>query len=103
MAEKKVTDTKNKSSYSKKKKYKKKRKKHYKKKFYYRKKYCFFCKNDDIEIDYKNIGLMKRFISDNGKISPRRFTGTCAKHQRKLAIEIKKARKMALIPFTDKH
>lgn len=72
------------------------------KNFYFRKKVCFFCKNKDAEIDYKDIGLMKRFIAESFKISPRRFTGTCAKHQRKLVKEIKKARQMALIPYIEK-
>lgn len=70
---------------------------------FFRKKVCFFCKNADVAIDYKDVNLMKRFVAESGKISPRRFTGTCAKHQRKLSVEIKKARQMALIPFTDKH
>ena len=74
-----------------------------KKNFFLKKKVCFFCKNKESVIDYKDVSLMKRFISESGKISPRRFTGTCAKHQRKLATEIKKARQMALIHFTDKH
>lgn len=73
------------------------------KSFFFKKRVCFFCKNKDAVIDYKDVGLMKRFISESGKISPRRFTGTCAKHQRKLATEIKKARQMALIPYTDRH
>ncbi|KQC06475.1 MAG: hypothetical protein APR54_07180 [Candidatus Cloacimonas sp. SDB] len=72
------------------------------KNFYFKKKVCFFCKNKKAEIDYKDVGLMKRFISESFKISPRRFTGTCAKHQRKLVIEIKKARQMALIPYLEK-
>ena len=70
--------------------------------FFFRKKSCYFCKNKDVAIDYKDVNLMRRYIAESGKISPRRFTGTCAKHQRKLATEIKKARHMALIPFTDK-
>ncbi len=73
------------------------------KSFFFKKRVCFFCKNKDAVIDYKDVGLMKRFISESGKISPRRFIGTCAKHQRKLATEIKKARQMALIPYTDRH
>lgn len=74
-----------------------------KKKFSFRRKGCYFCKNKDVVIDYKDVPLLKRYISESGKISPRRFTGTCAKHQRKLVVEIKKARQMALLPFTDKH
>jgi len=74
-----------------------------KNKFFSRKKFCFFCKNKDIEIDYKNVGLMRRFTAENGKITPRKFTGTCAKHQRSISNEIKKARQMALIKYTDMH
>ncbi|MBN1327739.1 MAG: 30S ribosomal protein S18 [Candidatus Cloacimonetes bacterium] len=73
-----------------------------KNKFFFRKKVCFFCKNRDVSIDYKDVNLMRRFISESGKISPRRFTGTCAKHQRRLVVEIKKARQMALISYTEK-
>lgn len=76
--------------------------KYKKNKFIFKKKVCFFCKHEDALIDYKDVGLMRRFISDSGKISPRRFTGTCAKHQRKLAVEIKKARQMALISYLEK-
>ena len=72
-------------------------------KFLFKKKVCFFCKNKDSAIDYKDVGLLKRFIAENGKITPRRFTGACTKHQRKIAVEIKKARQMALIQYTDKH
>ncbi len=71
--------------------------------FFFKKKVCFFCKNKDVVLDYKDVELMRRFIAESGKISPRRFTGTCAKHQRKLSTEIKKARQMALIPFTERH
>jgi len=74
-----------------------------KKKFFFKKRVCFFCSNKNTVIDYKDVGLMKRFVSESGKISPRRFTGTCAKHQKKITVEIKKARQMALLPFTDKH
>jgi small subunit ribosomal protein S18 len=74
-----------------------------KKKFFFKKRVCFFCSNKNTVIDYKDVGLMKRFVSESGKISPRRFTGTCAKHQKKVTVEIKKARQMALLPFTDKH
>jgi small subunit ribosomal protein S18 len=74
-----------------------------KKNFLFKKRVCFFCKNKDSVIDYKDVGLMRRFVAESGKISPRRFTGTCAKHQKKLTVEIKKARQMALLHFTDKH
>ncbi|MDD3632897.1 MAG: 30S ribosomal protein S18 [Candidatus Syntrophosphaera sp.] len=64
-----------------------------------RKKYCRFCANKDLVIDYKNVELLSQFISDVGKIESSRFTGTCAKHQRKLSKEIKRARQMALMPY----
>ena len=64
-----------------------------------RKKVCIFCKNKNQEIDYKDVELLKRFISPNGKISPRRVTGTCAKHQREVAKQVKLARFMGFIPF----
>jgi len=65
-----------------------------------RKKVCFFCANHIDHVDYKDIDLLKRYISEKGKILPRRVTGTCAKHQRTLTAGIKRARIMALIPFT---
>lgn len=64
-----------------------------------RKKVCYFTKNNVTTIDYKDIELLKRFISSNGKIIPRRVTGTRAKYQRMLAIAIKRARQMALLPY----
>ncbi|MDI9572066.1 MAG: 30S ribosomal protein S18 [Candidatus Cloacimonadota bacterium] len=69
------------------------------KKKYTRKKYCRFCANKEIQIDYKNIDVLKPYISEVGKIEPARLTGTCSKHQRKLTTEIKRARQMALIPY----
>ena len=65
-----------------------------------RKKVCYFCANKRAEIDYKRSDLLRRFTTDRGKILPSRITGTCAEHQRKIAIEIKKARNMALLPFS---
>ena len=67
---------------------------------YVRKKFCRFCAEKELQIDYKNTYMIKQFISERGKIVPRRITGNCAKHQRKLTMEIKKARVVALIPFT---
>ncbi len=64
-----------------------------------RKKVCAFC-TEKIAIDYKDIDRLRHFISDRGKILPRRTTGTCARHQRKLSKAIKMARIMALLPFT---
>lgn len=66
-----------------------------------RKKVCAFCKNkSEAKIDYKSVELLKGYISLNGKISPRRTTGTCAKHQREVAGAIKSARFMALLPYS---
>ncbi|NLC64501.1 MAG: 30S ribosomal protein S18 [Erysipelothrix sp.] len=64
-----------------------------------RRKVCYFTKNKVDYIDYKDIELLKRFIGSNGKIIPRRVTGTKAKYQRPLAIAIKRARQMALLPY----
>ncbi len=71
-----------------------------------RRKICQFCHDHVREIDYKEAargGFMKRYISDRGKIEPRRKTGTCAKHQRGLSTAIKEARHMALLPYTAEH
>lgn len=65
------------------------------------KKVCVFCKNKNLVIDYKDIELLKTMIAPNGKISPRRATGTCAKHQREVTKAIKNARFMALLPYVD--
>ena len=64
-----------------------------------RPKFCRFCSDKNLVIDYKNAGLLKKFIFESGKIRPRRQTGTCAKHQRALARAIKRARHLALLPF----
>lgn len=61
---------------------------------------CQFCADKSIIIDYKQVEGLRRYITDNGKIRPRRQTGTCAKHQRELARAIKRARHIALLPFT---
>ena len=61
-----------------------------------RKKVCYFCANHIDYIDYKDVELLKRYISEKGKILPRRVTGTCAKHQRTLTVAIKRARIMGL-------
>lgn len=65
-----------------------------------RRKVCYFCANHIDHPDYKDADLLKRFVSEKGKILPRRVTGTCAKHQRTLTGSIKRARIMALLPFT---
>lgn len=64
-----------------------------------RKKVCYFTKNKIKTVDYKDVELLKKFISANGKITPRRVTGTSAKYQRMLATAIKRARQMALLPY----
>ena len=63
------------------------------------KKVCYFKKYNIKYIDYKDVEMLKQFITPNGKIAPRRSTGTCAKHQRELAVAIKNARFMALLPY----
>jgi len=69
-----------------------------------RRKICQFCHDQVREIDYKDASrFMKRYISDRGKIEPRRKTGTCAKHQRRLSVALKEARFMALLPYTAEH
>ena len=65
-----------------------------------RKKVCQFCADKTEVIDYKDVAKLKRFVTEKGKILPRRQTGTCAKHQREIANAIKRARYMALIPYT---
>ncbi len=66
------------------------------------KKYCFFCVNNIKEIDYKNVNLLRRFISSYSKIVSRKRSGVCSKHQRQLSNAIKRARIMALLPFVTK-
>ena len=68
-----------------------------------RRRKCTFCVDKISEIDYKNISLLRRFISDQGKIDPRRKPGTCAKHQRRLTMALKRARHLALLPYTPAH
>jgi len=67
----------------------------------FKKKVCKFCHNKDIAIDYKNSDLLEKFLTERGKILPRRITGTCAKHQRHIATEVKRARMIALLPFVE--
>lgn len=64
---------------------------------------CFFCAEGIDDIDYKDVGLLSRFVTKSGKIEPRRRTGTCAKHQRLLTKAIKRARHLALLPFSAEH
>ena len=65
-----------------------------------RRKVCAFCVDHVREIDYKDVGRLRRYISERAKIEPRRKTGTCAKHQRHLTVALKNARHMALLPYT---
>ena len=64
-----------------------------------RKKVCVFCGKDNV-ISYKDTAKLKRYVSERGKILPRRITGNCAKHQRALTVAIKRARHVALMPYT---
>lgn len=65
-----------------------------------RKKVCVFCGEANGVIDYKDINKLKRYVSERGKILPRRITGNCAKHQRALTVAIKRARHISLMPYT---
>ncbi len=65
-----------------------------------RRKVCAYCADKNKTIDYKDTQTLKRYISDRGKILPRRVTGSCAKHQRKITTAIKRARQIALIPYS---
>ncbi len=65
-----------------------------------RRKVCSFCVDKIAQIDYKEAGRLRRYITERGKILPRRITGNCARHQRQLTISIKRARQMALMPYT---
>ncbi len=67
-----------------------------------RRKYCYFCKQKIDYIDYKDLSTLRRYVSDKGKIRPRRVSGTCQQHQRDLAIAIKRSREMALLPYDSK-
>lgn len=67
-------------------------------KVYFKKKVCKFC-TQKLKIDYKDVDALRRYTTERGKILPRRITGTCAKHQRELALAVKRARVIALLPF----
>ncbi len=64
-----------------------------------RPKFCVFCADGTVWVDYKDIGILRRFVNDRGRIRPRGATGTCAQHQRDVAIAIKTARELALMPY----
>jgi small subunit ribosomal protein S18 len=65
-----------------------------------KKKTCKFCANKELKLDYKNPQQMSIFLSERGKILPRRFTGACSKHQRDITLAVKRARILAVVPFT---
>ena len=65
-----------------------------------RKKVCVFCGDQNGVIDYKDVNKLKRYVSERGKILPRRITGNCAKHQRALTVAVKRARHVALLPYS---
>ena len=71
--------------------------------FFRRKKYCRFTAEGITEVDYKDLVLLKAFVSESGKIVPSRITGTKARYQRQLATAVKRARYLALLPYTDQH
>ena len=68
-----------------------------------RKKVCPLCANKELVLDYKNADQLKKFINDKGKILPRRATGACAKHQRDITIAVKRARQIAILPYTQEY
>ena len=69
------------------------------KRIYHRRKVCRFCADTSLMIDYKEPKTLRYFMTERGKIIPRRISGTCAKHQRKLTVAIKRARTIALLPY----
>ncbi len=71
--------------------------------FFRRRKFCRFSAEGIAEIDYKDLNLLKQYISESGKIVPSRITGTSAKYQRQLADAVKRARYLALLPYSDSH
>lgn len=67
-----------------------------------RRKYCYFCKEGIDVVDYKDYGTLRRFMSERGKIRSRRTTGACRRHQRQVAVAIKRAREVALLPYSSR-
>jgi len=65
----------------------------------FKRKSCNLCKNHAVEVDYKDVSLLRRYLSDRAKIRSRRMTGACRRHQRLVAVAIKRAREMALLPY----
>ena len=74
----------------------------FQRKIRFKRKVCRFCSDKNAKIDYKDVKMVEQFITDRGKILPRRVTGTCARHQRGVAQAIKRARILALVPFVEK-
>ncbi|MCK8600615.1 30S ribosomal protein S18 [Desulfoferrobacter suflitae] len=70
---------------------------------FHRRKVCRFCVDNELKIDYKDPKTLRYFVTERGKIVPRRISGNCAKHQRELTLAIKRARQVALLPFTTIH
>lgn len=68
-----------------------------------RRKVCRFCADKNLEISYKDVKTLRLFITETGKMTPRRISGTCAKHQRPLSLEIKRARQLAMLPYAPSH
>src|SRR5436853_6183346 len=68
-----------------------------------RRKVCAFCADKTVVIDYKEVNRLRRYLSERAKIEPRRKTGTCAAHQRELAVALKRARHVALLPYAPQH
>ena len=64
-----------------------------------RRKSCFFCKSKVDEVDYKNVNELRRYVSEKGKIRSRRISGACRRHQRQVAVAVKRARELALLPY----
>ena len=65
-----------------------------------RKRNCYFCREKVDEVDYKNVNQLRRYVSEKGKIRSRRITGACRRHQRQVAAAVKRAREMALLPYS---
>lgn len=74
-----------------------------KKKIFHRRKVCRFCADKELIIDYKDVKTLRNFLTERGKIIPRRIYGNCARHQRELTEAIKRARQIALLPYTGPH
>ena len=66
-----------------------------------RRKVCLFCAEKDLQPDYKDVATLRKFVAESGKILPRCMSGTCAKHQRAVTTAIKRARQVALLPYSD--